>query len=303
MGLWPFSKEKKPPVTLSKGYYLTVLSSKPTLPPLLQILEPKGEGGAVVGMGAPLSDQASKDSLQKPMVRGIYALASLDRKTVLRLMVMPRDEAGFSPEAVERSPLSSHLPQEILARIRGTWMVLQFSFESYDPQTYPALDFLWNLARRTAELTDGVIADPLAQRYLLPDQAKSMPPDDSPVDAALHVSVRMFEDREGKLTCHTCGLAKFDLPELEMTNVSLASAQVAQAFLLSASQLQLLGRTLRVGEVFGSRKAPFQIAEGGHDLARWEGIACYDLLPRNNANTDAALKAWADGLEADLDEG
>src|SRR5688572_11612277 len=138
---WPFGKPKTPGFGISKAYYLSVLSAKATLPQIVEVVNPKGSDGAVEGFGAPLMTDSTKDDLQKPMSRGAYAIASKDRKTVLKLIVVPKEEAGFDPDAFLRSPQAAALPQDMANRIRATWSLLQLTFESHDPMVYPALDF------------------------------------------------------------------------------------------------------------------------------------------------------------------
>src|SRR5436190_1574007 len=97
-----FSRPKGPGFGISGGYYLSVLSSHATLPRIIEVINPTGDGGAVTGFGAPLALDATKQALAEPMSRGAYVLASKDRKTVLKMLVMSKDETGFDPEAVAR---------------------------------------------------------------------------------------------------------------------------------------------------------------------------------------------------------
>src|SRR4051794_433568 len=97
-----FSRPKGPGFGISGDYYLSILSTKATLPALLAFVNPYGEGGAVPGFGVPLSATADKKVLTHPIERGAYGLASKDRKTALKMLVIPTGEAGWDPEVVAR---------------------------------------------------------------------------------------------------------------------------------------------------------------------------------------------------------
>ena len=128
MRAWRFSKPKTPGFGIDRGYYLSVLSSRPTLPTPLQLANPQTSGGAVEGFAAPLAADASKDHLNMPMARGAYVVASKDRKTVLKMLVLSKEEAGFDPDAYATSALALDASQELVARLRGTWTLAQFTF-------------------------------------------------------------------------------------------------------------------------------------------------------------------------------
>jgi hypothetical protein len=289
--LFQFSRPKGPGFGISKDFYLSVLASSSVLPSLLDVINPKGQNGAVQGFGVPLAAQATKDDLGAPLRRGAYGLASPDRKTVLRLLVLGRDEAGFDPDVLSRVPMGSQLPTELVNRVRGTWNLMQLTFESHDPEVYPALDFLLALAIRFAKLSEGVIADAIAQRYLLPEDV--LPPFrlDPKVDAREHVSPGFFVASDGG-HAFTKGLRKFALPELEMPGLRPSDEQDASRFLLALSQLILLGDLAEPGDRVGASKAQFQVAEGGFDRARWEGIPVFELLPPTTMTSSEALEMW-----------
>ena len=67
---------------------------------------------------------------------------------------------GFDPSAFAKSEAASEWPAELRNRIEATWMLLQVTFESYDPRVYPALDFFLSVAKRLADLTDGTKSMP-----------------------------------------------------------------------------------------------------------------------------------------------
>ncbi|MCO5295545.1 MAG: hypothetical protein M9921_01675 [Fimbriimonadaceae bacterium] len=291
MRLFKFSKPKTPGFGLSDRFYISVLSGQAMLPALVSTIEPKGADGAVPGFGVPLAPGASKADLQRPMERGEYALASTDRKTVLRMRVLSKEEAGFDPSWVATSPLAALLEEEVLARLRATWIVMQLSFESHDPDVYPALDFLLNLARRLGGATQGVVADPLAQRYVLPEKLFVHPRLDPRVDAREHVVVRFEPSREG-WHAFTLGLQKFSLPEIEIYGLAQTDAEVAAAFLIGLAQSNLLGNLVAEGHTVGLETEPLEVRAGGLDRGQWEGIPCLELIPTKGTEASAALHAW-----------
>lgn len=284
--VWPFGKPKTPGFGISSGFYLSVLAGTARLPSIVEVVEPKGTSGTVAGFGAPLIANTDKSKVVEPLERGAYAIASPDQKTVLRMLVLPKDEAGFDPEAFLRSPLSIGLSDELRNRARATWTLCQLTFEAHDPAVYPSLDFFLAIAKRLGELTEGVIADPLAQTYKLPSQLIA-PDSAQPIDARNMISVGSDERY-----VFTLGMQKFSLPEFEMDEVEEPQTTLASEFLLGLCQSVLLGGPIQPGAQVGSKKAPIQVAEGGLNRARWEGIPCYELIPAKGLLSDA-LTAWS----------
>jgi hypothetical protein len=170
-------------------------------------------------------------------------------------------------------------------------MLVQLTFESYDPQTYDALDFFLTVAKRLAELTDGVVADPVSQVYRLPEDVLVERPAGEPIAAADHVQAK---DRlvEGTWHCYTLGLSKFHLPEVEMFGVAEANRATAARFLIGLAQSVLVGARLEPGATVGTKDAPLSVAVGGLDRGMWEGIPCVELIPAEGTTIDAALLSW-----------
>lgn len=280
--LFKFSKPKTPGYEISKDYYLSILASTTGLPSPRQVMTPKGEGGAIPGMLAPLQG-ATKADLERPMERGIYAIASVDQKTVLKLMVMPRDEAGFAPEPFLHSVIGMESSEEVRNRVAATWHVMQLTFEAFDPTIFSALDFFLLTARRLAELSDGIVADPICQRYLLPSEVFMSPRRNADLDAREHIKV------VSGATTHTLGLIKFALPEVSLES----SSPLAETFLLNLCESILRGNVLAVGHQAG----PFLVSHGGGNLAQWEGIPVLDLIPPRGQSADEALELWRQSHE------
>ncbi len=255
------------------------------------IVNPRGEGGALSGFGVPVSQVSDKSLLSVPMARGAYALATLNRKTVLKMMVLPREEAGFEPEVIAQSAMAVGLDSDLLARLRGTWTLAQFTFESHDAMVYPALDFLQDVVKRVGELSEGVIADPMSQRYLLPSHLTVSPRIDPRIDARDHVAIKFRADPTGD-RAYTLGLQKFAQPELEITGLFPADRALAERFLLVLAQTVLVGNRLKPGQGVGSAGEPFEIQMGGLDRGLWEGIPVLELLPPTRSSASEALAAW-----------
>jgi hypothetical protein len=284
---WKFAKPKGPGFGISKNFYLSVLAGVPVLPPITELIAPKPEGGTLDGFGVPLVDTNDKSLLAQPMQRGIYALSTKDQKNVVRMMVMNADEAGFSPEAIATSRLAERITPEVLTRIRSTWHLVQLSWESHDPEVYPALDVFLRIARRLAEITDGIVADPISERYLLPDQVFVNPRVDSLVDAREHVYIHSRPD-QGMLHVYTKGLIKIGQPEIELSGVPQESYDQAGRLLMSAAQGVFMGFLISSG----SDVAGFEAREGGHDKSRWEGIPVLELLPPTGMPVGQVLANW-----------
>lgn len=289
--MFRFSKPKTPGFGIDKGYYLSVLSSHATLPPIAALINPGGDDGAVPGFGAPLASDASKQTLREPIERGAYAISTKDRKTVLQMLVVSKEEAGFDPEAFALSDLAVGEDPELLARLRGTWTLAQFMFKSHEPSVFPSVQFLLAVCVRLATLCEGVVADPISQRYLLPEQAIHPTLGDPPLDVRDLVSVKTAAADPG-LTVFTLGMQKLGLPEFEILGLTEAGEENAIRFLYGLCQWVMRGHVIEPGAKLGTSSAPMQAAVGGFDRGRWEGTACLELLPPTRMTADEALAIW-----------
>ena len=265
------------------------------MPTIHDIVNPEGDGGAAVGMCAPTTGQPDKSRLTSPLTRGPYALASKDRKTVLKMLVMSKEEAGYDPDAFALSSFASDADPELVARLRATWTLAQFTFESHDPMVYPALDFLLGVCSRLASLSDGVVADPVAQRYLLPHEVFHLDRADPRVDARDHVAIQV-QTRPDGIHAFTLGMQKFALPEFEITGLLESETHLAGRFLLLVAQSTLLGNLPDNGSRYGSNRLPFEARDGGFDRGLWEGISVLELLPPTKATAGEALAAWREDI-------
>ena len=286
-----FKKPKPGPISISKNYYLTVLAGKAQMPAIIDVLNPKGENGAVAGMGAPLAVGASKSDIAHAMERGAYALSTNDQLTVIKMYVMPKQEAGFDPAAFVRSEAVKNMDKEVRVRIEATWMLAQLTFESYHPQAYPALDFLLSVAQRLAVLTDGVIADPVSQSYRLPESLIHQRPENVQIIAPDHVDVKV-RPLEAGLHMYTLGLGKFDQPEIEIYGLSPTVQSDAARFLYGLSQAVLQGGKLEAGAEVGAPSSPVKVAEGGLEEAVWGKARCFELIPSGQGRIEDSISAW-----------
>jgi hypothetical protein len=290
--IWP-KKPKTPGFGISRNYYITVLAATATLPPARAVMNPKAEGGAIAGFIVPLAKSATKADLDRPLMRGSYALGSPDRKTVLQLLVLSKDEVGYDPASFLRSEAAVGLSHELLARISATWTLLQLRFESHDPMVYNGVRFALSVAKRLAELTEGVVSDPICQTYRLPDDVFSAKPVDPRIDSRDVVRVWVKPMAEGKVTAFTLGMSKFDLHEAEIQEIDPKHSALAEAFLYQLTQEALLGDIYEIGDKVGGDACLLQVALGGLDRARWDGIPCFELIPPTGRTMDEALLAWA----------
>lgn len=275
-----FSKPKGPGFGIAKNYYFSVLGSSAVLPSISSIIHPDpkesygpmGTVAPVEGFGVPMVQGNDKSLLELPMQRGQFALSTKNQQTVLRLMVLPAYEAGFRPEPLLQSPLASALAPEVLNRVRATQWVMQVTFESHDPEVYPALDFFLQLARRISDLSEGVVADPLAVRYLLPNQLLLPMRYDPKVDSREHIGTHEAV-LNGQSIVFTRGLVKFAMPEYALTGISADKVATAKGFLLGLAQGNLLGTLVKVG---GHVPAPggstvLKLVEDPSIATIWEG--------------------------------
>ena len=282
---WKFAKPLGPGFGISKSFYLSVLAGTPVLPPITAIINPKGSNGAIEGFGVPLVDGKDKGILDAPMLRGAYALASKDQKSVVRMMVMSAEEAGFSPDAIATSPAASKISPELLIRLRSTWHLIQLNFESHDPDVYPSLDFILGIATRLGEATQAVIADPVAERYLFPGEVIMRPRTDPSVDSREHVFIHRKPDGD-KFHVFTKGLIKFVQPEIELFGVESADLDEAARFLMSASQGVLLGYLIQNGSEVG----PFEARLSNLNSATTSVVPVMELLPPTGKSVSELLK-------------
>lgn len=235
-----------------------------------------------------------------PLVRGTYAIASVDRKTVLKVMVLDRSESGFDPEEYAESVDGLTADPELIARLRGMWTMTQLRVESYDPLVLPAMFFLLRVTQRLASLSDGVIADPLSERYLLPKQALHRPVGPDLPFFPTDVVKLSFEVSEDGYVGGTLGLKKFDLPEVQIPGLKESSQDLSRHFLGNLTQYILRGNLLSPGDTAGDENLPFRVVKDTSASRDGTTDVIYKLVPPPNTTPEDVIDAW--DRAADLEE-
>ena len=285
-----FGKHKTPGYGINRGFYLSVLAAQAPLPCLPEIVTPKGENGTVKGFGVPLSKDATKNCLNEALARGAYAVASEDQKTVIKLLIMSKEEAGFSPPATIESAKSFHLTSEVKERMLSTWSIAQLTFESHHPMVFPAVRLILELADRIASLTGGLVADPLSRSYRMPGEVPTAFTTDGSLDVRDVVSVKTVEGEEGPWA-FTMGMHKFNLHEYEIQGFSPVLMPIVTDLLYAVGQQRLSGEVLQGGDTIGSESAAMCL-EAGAGPCLPAGVPCYRITP-SHTSLDEALTAWA----------
>jgi len=259
---------------------LTILSSRSVLPGIAEVANPSGLGGATTGLAVPLGAESNKSLLMEPMKLGPYAIASKDRKTVLKMLVISKEEAGYDPELYAQSTLAQDEDPELVSRMRATWTIAQ-------------LDFFLGVAVRLANLSEGVVADSICERYRLPEEVFETKRIHPLVDVREHIAVKFAKKSDG-IHAYTLGMQKFALPEYEIGSLFESDQIHARRFLLTLCQNVLIGDLTQIGDRFGAPKALFEVADGGFDKAMWEGIPVFELLPPTTMTSGDAIQLWID---------
>ncbi|MCG9894042.1 MAG: hypothetical protein MH204_01025, partial [Fimbriimonadaceae bacterium] len=201
---------------------------------------------------------------------------------------------GVDPRLLLETDHGRTLPTEVSSRIIGAWNILQLTFRSFDPAVYPALDFLLACSSRLARLTDGVVADPIAEAYRLPAEIPAPHDPGRPFTRSLHVSLQSRAEG-GLLRLFTRGMRKFDLPEFEIVELTPDTAEKGAAVLAALADLSLSGRGLKAGDALNLDGLRVLLAPGGLDRGLWEGIACLEVLPEGPEPMSRSLTSWSPG--------
>ena len=285
-----FSKPKGPGYGIQSGFYMSVLTGIAHLPTLKAFVNPKGENGAIPGFAVPLRGE-DKSELEHPILRGTYAVASLDRKTVLKMLVMSTDESGFDPAPFLSSKAGQGLDPQVADRLRGAWHVIQFTFESYDPDVGPAVSFLLDVTEKLAQLTDGVVADPLSQVYRLPGVHADFPHPELGYRVLDVLQVKLNAG-SGGLEIQTLGMQKFSLAELMFRDITPVAAEAATQYLLGLGMGVLKNGPMQPGSLVWESGFAFMLTESGIQPGVNGGVLTYELLPQKGHDTSQVLLDW-----------
>lgn len=262
------------------------------MPAIDDLFDAKGRGNRIPALMAPLQGQSNKKLLSMPMGAGAYALASIDRKTVLKVLVLPKEQAGFDPALSVPSLIAQGLDDAIINRVKSTWMVIQMTFESFDPGVHPAIQLMLASVQSLGKATDGVVADPISQVYKLPENSFTTPLDGWLTDVRDLVSIKSRPLKDG-LHIYTLGMQKFSLPELEITRVDPSAAELAAKFCLGFIQNILRGEQPVLGASVGVGNEKLKISHGGLDRDLWQGLPVYELIPEGSESVNTILRRWA----------
>lgn len=293
MPLWPFRKKQKAAgLAINRNFYLSILSSE-SLPPLLQVINPDGSNGAVKGFGAPLQEGASKDALNRPLSPGAYALTTTDKLTLVQMDVFEKGQVGFKLPADANALQSANLTGEKLRRAQNAIFITNLVFRGFDPAFYTSVRFFLDAAARLGELSAGAVADPMAETYRMPEDLKLHPKMDPRIDFR-ELGALKFVGLPDGIWASTRGLAKFDLPELEMYGLPQDLLETAGKMLISAAQQMLIGIPLKPGETAFSISKPLQVSEGTKQQREWGQRRALELHDADGSAAVEGVRAWAE---------
>lgn len=296
MRLWPFRKgaKQESPLTLNKNFYLSILAGPGPLPPMLQVVNPDGSNGAVAGFGAPLSEGVSKDMLNQPLLVGSYAITTKNRDTVLlfdlfELAQVPHFRLPEDPKSLAEADLVG----EKLALAKGAQYLMTLTFKGYSPELFPSVRFFLDVASRIAELSNGVIADPLAEVYRDPKEFRLPGRLDPRLDFREIGSIKAVALSDG-LWISTRGLAKFNLPEFEMFGIPMDLRDGAARMLIAAAQQTLLGLPMKAGETAFAPGTPLYIVVGSKKSDEWGDRPVLEFTDEDGRGAAKGVRAWVD---------
>ncbi len=285
-------KKKAPPFSLNKHFYLSALIPSEILPPLLQIANRHGSNGAVEGLGAPLHPGADRDLLNNPITVGAYAFTTREKTTVVRMDVFrTEDMKDFKVPSDPYFQQTAGLVGERLRRAQLARFLINFSIAGYDPQVYPSVRFFLDLVRRVASLGEGVVADPLAETYRLPEEWTYPVRLDFRLDFREIGAIKVVPLSDG-LWVSTRGLCKFNLPEYEIYSVPNDLTDVAMRMLISAGQQALIGIPIKAGESAFAPDAPLIAHPGTRQQHEWGDRPALEFKPPTGKTTRDTLLAW-----------
>lgn len=263
------------------------------MPPLLQIINPDGSNGAVRGFGAPLAPDASKDTLNVPLLAGAYALTTADKLTIVQMDVFNRaDVPQFQLPNDLASLKTANLDGEKLRRAQTAGFITNFVLRGYDPGVYISVQFFVDCARRLADISDGVIADPLAETYRAPEEMRLPNKLDQRIDFREIGSIKLARLSDG-CWISTRGLVKFNLPEFEMYGVPENLAETAAKMAIAAAQQALMGLPLKEGETAFAPEEPLHLVRGTRSRDEWGDRPTLEMRDKNSTGAAKGVEAWA----------
>ena len=280
MSLWPFGKKNRTaPLEINRNFYLSALLGPGGRPPLLTWMNPDGSNGAVKGFAAPLNQDKSDDLLSMPIANGSFALATPDRKTIIQADFFDlSDVPEFKVPSDDLSRAMVDLVGERLERATRAVGLATLMFKGYSPDTYEAIRFLLDAAARIAELTGGIVADPLAETYRLPEGFKQPNPIDPRIDFRDVGTIRAVQEAGG-VWLSTRGMAKFNLPEYEVYDVPAGQVGTRGEMLIVSAQEALLGSPIAIDARIKTPFGEITSQTGTKNRAHWGDRPTIELIP------------------------
>lgn len=258
--MWPFRKKaREAPLDINKNAYLSVLLGPGPRPPVLTWVNPAGSNGAVKGFAAPLDQGESADLLSQPIVNGSYALATPDRKTLVQADFF--DLSDVSEFKLPADPASQAMVDLVGDKLQSAVAAVGLAtlvFKGYSPDVYQSVRFMLDSAARLAAETSGVVADPLAETYRLPQDLRQENPLDPRIDFRDIGTIKAIRQADG-VWIGTRGMAKFNLPEFEVYGVEVSDVTRFGEMLIVSGQEALLGSSMPLGETVST---PFGMVVG-----------------------------------------
>ncbi len=295
MPIWPSRKRKQPSgLTLNRNFYLSVLAPGRDLPPLLSLINPDGSNGAVAGFGAPLSEGASRDLLNMPMPTGAYALTTRAQDTVVQMDVFTMKQVpSFSVPRTPAEREAAGITPEVAQRLDRAEYLINFVIRGYR-DTLESTRFFLDLVARMGTISDGAVADALAEAYRLPGDLALKNRLHPLVDFREIGTVRLAPDENGTLWVSSRGLVKFNLPEFEMYGVPREYSDTAARMIAAAGQQSLIGMPMRPGESAFSPNSPLHIHEGTRNRHLWGDRPTLEFRDRGGPGAAKGVRAWAE---------
>lgn len=293
MPFWPFRKRKQPSgLTLNRNFYLSVLAPGRDLPPLLSLINPDGSNGAAAGFGAPLSEGASRDLLNVPLPTGAYALTTRAQDTVVQMDVFLLAQVpSFSMPKSTAERKAAGVTPAVAERLERAEYLINFVIRGYRDALESARFFLDVVARMGA-ISDGAVADALAEAYRLPGDLTLKNRLHPLVDFREIGTVRFAPDQGDTLWVSSRGLVKFNLPELEMYGVPKEHSDAAARMIAAAGQQSLIGMPMQPGESAFAPNSPLIICEGTRNRNLWGDRPTLEFRDPDGSGAARGVRAW-----------
>jgi len=201
------------------------------------------------------------------------------------------------PERIPQEDMWSALglTPELADRFEQARYDVTISLLQPDEPIAPAVLELTRLADRLAELGQGCVHDPAAQRFFGPGTWR-IPEPLAEVDIREHVTVHAVgaERPEGGWI-HTHGLVKFGRPEFEVYDVPEDMTSGTAAALNDLGEYVITGAFVAPGETVGDPSVPLRTRVGDRDPEHWGGIPVLELFDEGgeaSAGATRGLRAW-----------